>query len=48
MSRLRLLVADHGLRAALGKNGREYVHRNYRWDVILGKYEKIFTRLRKA
>jgi glycosyltransferase involved in cell wall biosynthesis len=45
---LRLLVADHSLRAALGANGREYVRQNYRWDVILGKYEKIFTRLRKA
>ena len=45
---LRLLVADHRLRAALGTNGREYVRQNYRWDVILGKYEKIFTRLRKA
>jgi glycosyltransferase involved in cell wall biosynthesis len=44
---LRLLVADHRLRAALGKNGREYVRRNYRWDVILGKYEQMFTRLRK-
>jgi glycosyltransferase involved in cell wall biosynthesis len=45
---LRLLVADHRLRAALGKNGREYVRRNYRWDVILGKYEQMFTRLRKS
>jgi glycosyltransferase involved in cell wall biosynthesis len=44
---LRLLVADHRLRASLGKNGREYVRRNYRWDVILGKYEQMFARLRK-
>jgi hypothetical protein len=22
------------------------VRQNYRWDVILGKYEKMFTRLR--
>jgi glycosyltransferase involved in cell wall biosynthesis len=43
---LRLLVGDHGLRARMGRNGREYVRRNYRWDVILGKYEKMFTRLR--
>jgi glycosyltransferase involved in cell wall biosynthesis len=44
---MRRLVADHRLRAALGKNGREYVRQNYRWDVVLGKYEKIFARLRK-
>ncbi len=45
---LRLLVADRRLRAALGRNGREYVRRNYRWDVILEKYEKMFARLRRA
>ena len=43
---LRLLMADHRLRAALGRNGRAYVRRNYRWDVILSKYEKMFARLR--
>lgn len=45
---LRLLVADHRLRAALGRNGRDYVRRNYRWDVILSKYERMFTRLRQS
>lgn len=44
---LRLLVADARLRAAMGANGREYVRRNYRWDVIIGKYEKMFASLRK-
>ena len=44
---LRLLVADHRLRASMGTNGREYIRRNYRWDVIIGKYEKIFNSLRK-
>ena len=43
---LRLLIADDRLRAALGRNGRAYVRQNYRWDVILGKYEKMFARLR--
>jgi glycosyltransferase involved in cell wall biosynthesis len=44
---LKLLVADHRLRAALGRNGRHYVRQHYRWDVILGKYERMFTRLRQ-
>ena len=44
---LRLLVADHRLRATMGANGREYIRRNYRWDVIIGKYERIFNSLRK-
>jgi glycosyltransferase involved in cell wall biosynthesis len=44
---LKLLVADHRLRAAMGANGRDYVRNNYRWDVIIGKYERMFTNLRK-
>jgi hypothetical protein len=31
----------------MGRNGRRYVQQNYRWDVILGKYEQMFTTLRK-
>ncbi len=43
---LRLLVGDHRLRARLGAHGRDYVRRNYRWDVILAKYERMFTQLK--
>jgi glycosyltransferase involved in cell wall biosynthesis len=42
---LKLLVGDQRLRARLGRNGRDYVRKNYRWDVILEKYEKMFARL---
>jgi glycosyltransferase involved in cell wall biosynthesis len=45
---LKLLVRDARLRAALGQNGRDYVRRNYRWDVVLGKYERIFANVRNA
>ena len=27
----------------MGRNGRRYVQQNYRWDVILAKYEQMFT-----
>jgi glycosyltransferase involved in cell wall biosynthesis len=43
---LKLLLADHRLRATMGQNGRAYVRKNYRWDVIIAKYEKMFTKLR--
>ncbi len=43
---LNLLMADEPLRAALGRNGRQYVRRNYRWDVILGKYDRMFAKIR--
>jgi glycosyltransferase involved in cell wall biosynthesis len=40
------LVADERLRAGLGRNGREYVRRSYRWDVILSKYERMMATLK--
>jgi glycosyltransferase involved in cell wall biosynthesis len=43
---MKLLVADHRLRAAMGRNGRAYVRKNYRWDVIIAKYERMFAKLR--
>jgi glycosyltransferase involved in cell wall biosynthesis len=45
---LKLLIGDGRLRAALGRNGRDYVRRNYRWDVVLGKYERVFAKVRNA
>jgi glycosyltransferase involved in cell wall biosynthesis len=45
---LRMLVGDERLRARLGRNGREYIRTNYRWDVILAKYEKMFAKLRQS
>ena len=43
---MKLLVADHRLRAAMGRNGRAYVRKHYRWDTILAKYERMFAKLR--
>ena len=45
---LRQLIADPRLRAAMGRNGRHYVRQNYRWDVILAKYERMFSKLRQS
>ena len=44
---LKLLLADHRLRGAMGNNGKEYVRRNYRWDVILSKYDRLLAKIRK-
>ena len=44
----KLLVGDARLRAVMGQHGRSYVRRNYRWDVVLGKYERIFAKVRNA
>jgi glycosyltransferase involved in cell wall biosynthesis len=45
---LKLLVADERLRAAMGRSGREYVRRNYRWDVVLGKLDRMIARIRQG
>jgi len=45
---LKLLIADPHLRESMGRNGRTYVQQNYRWDVILSKYEQMFARLRQG
>ena len=42
----KLLIKDGALRSSMGRNGRVYVNENYRWSVILSKYERLFTRLR--
>ena len=43
---LKLLLHDPALRAAMGRNGKAYVNRNYRWSAILTKYERLIARLR--
>ncbi len=45
---LKVLTADARLRAAMGRNGSEYVERHYRWDVILSKYDRLLSKLKSA
>ena len=42
---LKLLMRDSNLRAAMGRNGKLYVNRHYRWSGVLRKYERLFARL---
>lgn len=44
---LKLLVSDERLRAGMGRSGREYVRRNYRWDIVLGKIDRMVARVRQ-
>jgi glycosyltransferase involved in cell wall biosynthesis len=45
---LKLLLVDERLRALMGRNGRDYVRRNYRWDVVLAKYERMIGRIKSG
>lgn len=43
----QLLLADDRLRERMGRNGKEYVRRHYRWDVIMQKYDRLMAALRR-
>jgi hypothetical protein len=40
------LTKNEALRKAMGRNGQAYVNANYRWDIILHKYERMMARLK--
>jgi glycosyltransferase involved in cell wall biosynthesis len=44
---LKLLAVDDRLRAQMGRNGRTYVRDNYRWELIMGKYERMLGAVRQ-
>jgi glycosyltransferase involved in cell wall biosynthesis len=43
---LRLLTGDTRLRETLGENGRNYVRQQFRWDHVLGRFERLVARVR--
>jgi glycosyltransferase involved in cell wall biosynthesis len=43
----KLLLADDRMRERMGRNGKEYVRRNYRWDVIMSKYDRLIGALKR-
>ncbi len=42
----QILLGDERLRRSMGRNGKEYIKRNYRWDVILAKYDRLIGALK--
>jgi glycosyltransferase involved in cell wall biosynthesis len=43
---MKLLIADERLRSLMGRSGRDYVRRSYRWDVVLGKLDRMIAKVR--
>jgi len=43
---LRVLMTNTRLREKLGENGRQYVRQNHRWDAVMGRFERLITRVR--
>lgn len=43
---LRLLMTNSRLRSRLGENGRSYIRQNFRWDAVLGRFDRLVSRAR--
>jgi glycosyltransferase involved in cell wall biosynthesis len=44
---LRVLMKDTRLRQRLGENGRQYVRQHYRWEAVIGRFERLVARVRR-
>jgi glycosyltransferase involved in cell wall biosynthesis len=44
---LRLLLSDAQLRERLGDNGRRYMRQHFRWDAVLGRFERLVSHVRR-
>jgi glycosyltransferase involved in cell wall biosynthesis len=43
---LRAVMSNDRLRDALGRNGRRYVQQQYRWDAVIGRFERLVSRIK--
>lgn len=43
---LTRLMNDDALRAKLGENGRRYVRQHHKWEAVVGRMERLLTRVR--
>jgi glycosyltransferase involved in cell wall biosynthesis len=43
---LRLLMTNTRLRHRLGDNGRTYIRQNFRWEAVLGRFDRLLARAR--
>lgn len=43
---LKLLATNKRLREQLGENGRAYIRQNYRWDAVLGRFDRLVAKVR--
>ena len=43
---LGLLMSNNRLRDRLSENGRTYIRQHYRWDAVLGRFDRLVSRVR--
>jgi glycosyltransferase involved in cell wall biosynthesis len=44
---LNLLTTNDRLREKLGRNGRHYVRQHYRWEAVIGRFERLAQKLKR-
>jgi glycosyltransferase involved in cell wall biosynthesis len=44
---LRLMTANARLREKMGQNGRQYIRQHFRWDAVLGRFERLVSRVKR-
>jgi glycosyltransferase involved in cell wall biosynthesis len=43
---MRLVMSNDRLRDALGRNGRRYTQQHFRWEAVLGRFERLVSRVK--
>jgi glycosyltransferase involved in cell wall biosynthesis len=43
---LRMLMTNTRLRNRLGENGRTYIRQHFRWEAVLGRFDRLVSRAR--
>jgi glycosyltransferase involved in cell wall biosynthesis len=43
---LRMLTGNARLRERLGENGRNYIRQQFRWEAVLGRFDRLVARVR--
>ena len=43
---MRTVMSNTRLRQALGENGRRYVQQNYRWETVLGRFDRLIGKVK--
>jgi hypothetical protein len=39
-------MSNARLRQTLGENGRKYIQQHYRWDSVMGRFDRLVGRVR--
>jgi glycosyltransferase involved in cell wall biosynthesis len=44
---LSLMTTNRRLREKMGQNGRQYIRQHYRWDAVLGRFDRLVAKVKR-